>query len=127
MANKAAALQALINAGGQDTGLMAILQAVVDQNTRMQEQLTRFATAGSAPGTVIAATPITFASTPGQYQVEELLDYSQKGVKSLYVYSISPLPNHFDIRSGGMVTFLEQLKARALQMGWSFGSMNITS
>ena len=59
--------------------------------------------------------------------MEKFLDYSQKGGNRLYVYGIYQLPTQFDVRFGGMVIFLEQLKARALQRGWSVGAMNITA
>ena len=72
------------------------------------------------------ATATTFALTPGQHDVENIIDYGTKEGKGLYESAIKALPIEFDMQANGTVVFIENLKTRAKSMGWSIGSKKIT-
>ena len=79
----------------------------------------------SVPGTA-STTPVSFATTPGQHKIDEVIDYGSKGGKQLYDSGCEALPIKFDMKAENTVVFVQQLKARAKVMGWSQGTHPLT-
>ena len=81
-----------------------------------------------AAGTVAAgATAQTaLATTTGQLNVDQPIQYGTKSGDYLYGLAVEPLDLKFDMTSGDTVVFIKLLAARSKEMGWSEGAMNIT-
>lgn len=106
--------------------VMEAIAALTAQVTAITAQVQTLATASGNNATV-ATTASTFAMTPGQLKVEEVIDYSDKVGLSLWKAAIEALPTKFDMKASGTATFVEGMKAKAQEFGWSQGSKQITT
>ena len=75
----------------------------------------------------VTTTASTFAMTPGQIKVEDIIDYNDKVGLSLWKLAIEALLTMFDMKASGMTTFVKDMKAKAQECRWSQGSKKITT
>ena len=70
--------------------------------------------------------PTTFALTPGQHKLDDIIDYFTKGRKALLEEGGTALKSPFDLEASHWVIFIHELTFHAKEMEWSKGSQNIT-
>ena len=70
--------------------------------------------------------PTTFALTPGQHKLDDIIDYSTKGGKALYEEGGSALKSSFDVEASHLVVFIKELTFHMKELEWSEGNQNNT-
>ena len=74
------------------------------------------------PGAILPPPQVRFASTPGELDADDLIDYSTKEGRAAFKIAISSLgDDKFDGKSGGINSFHEKLMRRAKECGWDQG------
>jgi hypothetical protein len=86
------------------------------------------AIAGNQAPPAAAAAPqaaaISFATSPGVAEVEELIDYTTKHGASLYEQGTKALRTPFSMKATQVIIFEKELQDRASMMGWDKGAQN---
>ena len=57
--------------------------------------------------------PTTFAPTPGQHKVDDVIDYTTKGGKALHEEGGSAPTSPFDLEAHHLVVFIQELAFQA--------------
>jgi hypothetical protein len=111
--------------------LEAIVQALQDQNTNLQNEITALQNAPPPPaapaGLAPAAAPaVVYAENPGRYDVNAIINFNTRLGTFIYDQGTKPLSKDFDMKSEDVVVFLQAFQQRCTEIGWSEGTMNIT-
>ena len=68
---------------------------------------------------------IVFAATPGRANPDQPIDYTTRIDHDFWKQDTSPLTHKFDAESGQVNQFIEDLRDRAVNSGWTAGQGNI--
>jgi len=108
---------------GQD--MAALLQQQQQTIANLTAQLNQLANQiqaqqNQAPPAQVAP-PVTFAVTPGQHAVDQIIDYATKSGAALYEAGSKTLTTKFDMKPESTLVFITELKHRAREAGWDQG------
>ena len=101
--------------------MVEAIAALTAQITVIITQVKNLAsTARNNPAATTSAS--TYVMTTGQMKVEDITDCGNKVCLNLWKAAIEVLLTKFDMEASGMATFVEGMKAKAQEFGWSEGS-----